>query len=47
MTYLEKECHDAGPDYKKIIAQAVNLGMKYQEGKIREGIDIVFEEINK
>ena len=47
MTYLEKECHKAGPDYRKIIASAVSLGMKYQEAKIREGINIVFEEIHK
>jgi len=47
MTYLEKECHSAGPDYRKIIAEAVSLGMKYQEAKIRKGIGIVFEELNK
>ena len=47
MTYLEKECHNAGPDYRKIIAKAVSLGMKYQEDKIKEGIKIVFEELNK
>ncbi len=47
MTYLEKECHSVGSDYRKIIAKAVSLGMKFQEAKIREGIDIVFEELNK
>lgn len=47
MTYLEKECHNAGPDYKKIIAKAVSLGMKYQEEKIKKGINIVFEELHK
>lgn len=47
MTYLEKECHSTGPDYRKIIAEAVSLGMKYQEAKIRKGITIVFEELNK
>ena len=31
----------------KIIAKAVSLGMKYQEVKIKEGINIVFEELNK
>jgi hypothetical protein len=31
----------------KIIAKAVNLGMKYQEEKIKEGIKIVFNELNK
>ncbi len=32
--------------YKTIIAKAVNLGMKYQEEKIKEGINIVFEELH-
>lgn len=32
---------------KVIIAKAVQLGMKYQENKIKEGIDIVFSELNK
>ena len=31
---------------KTIIAKAVNLGMKYQEEKIKEGINIVFEELH-
>jgi len=31
----------------KIIAKAVQLGMKYQEEKIKEGINIVFEELHK
>jgi len=31
----------------KIIAKAVNLGMKYQESKIKSGIDIVFQELNR
>ena len=47
MTYLEKECHNENPDFKKIIAKAVNLGMKYQEDKIKAGINIVFNELNK
>ena len=34
-------------DYKVAIAKAVQLGMKYQEEKIKEGIDIVFKELNK
>ena len=29
-----------------MIAKAVNLGMKYQEEKIKEGINIVFEELH-
>lgn len=32
---------------KAILAKAVQLGMKYQEEKIKEGIDIVFKELNK
>lgn len=47
MTYLEKECHSVDADYRKIIAKAVSLGMKFQEEKIKQGIDIVFEELNK
>ena len=31
---------------KTIIAKAVNLGMKYQEEKIKEGINIVFAELH-
>ena len=31
---------------KKVIAKAVNLGMLYQETKIRQGIDIVFNELH-
>ena len=30
-----------------IIAKAVQLGMKYQEEKIKQGIQIVFNELNK
>ena len=32
---------------KKIIAEAVQLGMKYQEERIKDGINIVFSELNK
>lgn len=32
---------------KSILAKAVQLGMKYQEDKIRQGIDIVFDELHK
>ena len=32
---------------KMIIGKAVNLGMKYQEMKIKSGIDIVFDELHK
>ena len=31
----------------KIIAKAVNLGMQYQEAKIKSGINIVFNELHK
>ena len=34
-------------NFKKIIAKAVELGMKYQEDKIKQGIDIVFDELHK
>jgi len=47
MTYLEEECHSTNVNYRKIIAKAVSLGMKYQEEKIKKGINIVFEELNK
>ncbi len=33
--------------YKQIIAKAVQLGMDYQKDKIKKGIDIVFNELNK
>ena len=33
--------------YKQIIAKAVQLGMDYQKDKIKNGIDIVFHELNK
>ena len=32
---------------KSIIAKAVNLGMKYQEEKIKSGINIVFKTLNE
>lgn len=31
---------------KQVIAKAVQLGMKYQEEKIKEGIDIIFKELH-
>ncbi len=39
--------HEHIKQYKQAIAKAVNLGMKYQEEKIKEGINIVFQELNK
>lgn len=32
---------------KKILAKAVQLGMNYQEQKIKSGIEIIFRELNK
>lgn len=32
---------------KIILGKAVQLGMKYQEQKIKQGIQIVFNELNK
>ena len=32
---------------KSIIAKAVNLGMKYQEEKIKQGIEIVFNTLHE
>ena len=49
MTLLLEELSNS-PDKKtskKIIAKAVSLGMLFQEQKIKEGINIVFEELNK
>ena len=34
-------------DLKKVIAQAVTLGMTYQEELIKAGIDTVFEQLHK
>lgn len=45
---LEELTHSTDKETQgKIIAKAVNLGMKYQEEKIKEGIKIVFNELNK
>lgn len=41
--YLELGKKDSNP--KIILAKAVSLGMKYQEEKIKEGINIVFENL--
>ena len=52
---LKNEMHTIFDELKKSnnektdktnIAKAVNLGMKYQEEKIKEGINIVFEELH-
>ena len=52
MTLLVKELHNpivsnSEVHERQIIAKAVQLGMKYQEEKIKKGINIVFEELNK
>jgi len=46
MNVLLALCNQEEKDYKKIIASAVALGMKYQEEKIRKGIDIVFDTLH-
>ena len=44
---LYKDCLGPNPNFKNIISKAVGLGMAYQEEKIKEGIDIVFNELHK
>ena len=51
MTILHQECIKSvtnfeTPNFKQIIAKAVQLGMKYQEDIIKEGIDIIFKELH-
>lgn len=40
-------CKEKNPNFRSIIASTVQLGMQYQEERIKEGIDIVFNEIHK
>lgn len=47
MNICYKECFTEKRNFKKIIAKAVELGMKYQEDKIKQGINIVFDELHK
>jgi len=47
MEICYKECFTEKRNFRKIIAKAVQLGMKFQEEKIKEGINIVFNELNK
>ena len=47
MNICYKECFTEKRNFKKIIAKAVELGMKYQEDKIRQGIEIVFDELHR
>lgn len=45
---LEELSHsDNKNEDKKILAKAVQLGMNYQEQKIKSGIEIIFRELNK
>ena len=45
--FNELEKSDDKKNDKIVIAKAVQLGMKYQEDRIKEGIDIVFDELHK
>ena len=47
MTAIYKEYIEYKNDIKSIIAKSVQLGMQYQEEKIKEGINIVFSELHK
>lgn len=42
--YIQLKSNDSDP--KLILAKAVSLGMKYQEEKIKNGISVVFENLN-
>ena len=44
---LYKSCLSKNPDYKEILQKAFSLGMAYRETQIKEGIDIVFNELHK
>lgn len=45
--FKELNKSDNAKSDKSILAKAVQLGMKYQEDKIRQGIEIVFDELHK
>lgn len=45
MELCYKECFTVKRNFRKIIAKAVQLGMDYQQQKIKEGINIVFNEL--
>jgi hypothetical protein len=47
MDGLYKSCSNKSMNLKNVIANAVQLGMRYQEEKIKSGIDIVFNELHK
>ena len=44
---LYKSCLTKNADYKEILQRAFGLGMAYRETQIKEGIDIVFNELHK
>ena len=46
MKELLKEAEDKKLNPKIIIAKAVQLGMNYQEQKIKEGLNIVFSTLH-
>ena len=46
MDGLYKSCSNKSMNLKNVIANAVQLGMRYQEEKIKSGIDIVFNELH-
>ena len=46
MKELLKEVEDKRLNPKIIIAKAVQLGMNYQEQKIKEGLNIVFSTLH-
>ena len=46
MKELLKEVEDKKLNPKVIIAKAVQLGMNYQEQKIKEGLNIVFSTLH-
>lgn len=46
MKELLKEVEDKKLNPKIIIAKAVQLGMNYQEQKIKEGLNIVFSTLH-
>ena len=44
--YIELNKSDNKQNDKLVIAKAVQLGMQYQEEKIKEGINIVFNTLH-
>ena len=46
MNILVNECENKPENFRTIIAKAVQLGMNFQEQKIKEGINIVFNSLH-